>query len=291
VEGRLTGMLAVTQSTPGRHWSEKDIQVLSIVASSSAGVIEQARLRAEAMDKQRLEEESRRMMSELHVAREIQMGMLPESPLTCGPWRVCGQVIPERQVGGDGYDHRTLGENRFGFAIADVAGKGAPAALLMSNLLASLHAFCNGRVPVTEAVRNVNRSVCRWVASDRFITLFYGEVDLDRGVLTYTNAGHNLPLLRRRDGVMFELTEGGPPLGLLPDTNYAQGQVPIALGDSLLAYSDGISDAQNPRGETFGEERLRQLWSHLGGWPRRWRWRSSSPSWPPSAATPPRPTT
>jgi len=192
------------------------------------------------------------------------MGMLPARPLRCGPWRVYGRVIPARQVGGDGYEHRLLSETRFGFAIADVAGKGAPAALLMSNLLASLHAFCTGRVAVTEAIRNVNKSVCRWVASDRFITLFYAEVDVERGRLTYTNAGHNPPIVRRRDGSLFELREGGPPLGVGEDTDFAQAEVPFAPGDSLLSYSDGISEARSATGDTFGEDRLRQLWSQLG---------------------------
>jgi sigma-B regulation protein RsbU (phosphoserine phosphatase) len=260
VENRITGMLAVTNRAPGRHWTADEVQLLTIVANYSAGVIEQARLRVEAEEKKRLEEENRRMERELDLAREIQMSLVPSQPLIGGPWEVHGKVVPARQVGGDYYDYFPLGGGRFGITIADVSGKGVPAALLMSNVQASLRAFCNGDREITEALRQVNRSVARSASGGKFITLFYGEVDFEQGVLRFTNAGHNYPMLRRSDGSIEELQEGGLILGLFEDAEYQRGEVPFAPGDSLLLYSDGISEAADTRGNLFGEDRLRALW-------------------------------
>jgi len=260
VDNRITGMLAVTNRTPGRRWTDDEVQLMSIVATNSAGVIEQARLRVEAEEKKRLEAENKRMETELDLAREIQMSLVPSRPLVAGPWEVHGTVVPARQVGGDYYDFFPLGEGRFAVTIADVSGKGVPAALLMANVQASLRAFCNGDREITEAIRQVNRSVARASSGGKFITLFYGEVDHARGVLRFTNAGHNYPMLRHRDGSIEELRHGGLLLGLFEDAEYERGEVPFAPGDALLLYSDGISEAADSRGQQFGEERLQAIW-------------------------------
>jgi phosphoserine phosphatase RsbU/P len=260
VENRITGMLAVTNRTPGRQWTEDDARLLGIVATNSAGVIEQARLRVEAEEKKRLEEEIRVRERELDLARDIQMSLVPSAPLVRGPWEVHGRVVPARQVGGDYFDYFPLEGGRFAITIADVSGKGVPAALLMSNVQASLRAFCNGDREITEAIRQVNRSVARSASGGKFITLFYGEVDVERGVLRFTNAGHNYPMLRRRDGAIEELEEGGLLLGLFEDAEYQCGETPFAAGDALLLYSDGISEAADSHGQLFGEDRLRSLW-------------------------------
>ncbi|MBI3539538.1 MAG: SpoIIE family protein phosphatase [Candidatus Eisenbacteria bacterium] len=175
VDNRITGMLAVTNRTPGRHWTDDEAKLLTIVATNSAGVIEQARLRVEAEEKKRLEEENRRMESELDLARDIQMSLVPSGPLHGGPWEVHGKVVPARQVGGDYFDYFPLDGSRFAITIADVSGKGVPAALLMSNVQASLRAFCNGEREITEAIRQVNRSVARSASGGKFITLFYAR--------------------------------------------------------------------------------------------------------------------
>jgi len=262
VGNRTTGMLAVTNRSPGRMWSAEEVQLLDIVASHSAGVIEQARLRAEAEEKKRLEEENRRMERELDLARDIQMSLVPSRPLHAGPWEVHGRVVPARQVGGDFFDFFPLDDARFGIAIADVSGKGVPAALLTANVQASLRAFCNGERPITDAMRRVNHSVMRAAAGGKFITLFYGEVDHGRGVLRYTNAGHNYPLVRRGSGALEELTEGGMLLGLFEDADYDLGEIPFGSGDALLLYSDGISEAIDSRGNEFGDARLKAVWQN-----------------------------
>ena len=260
VGNRITGMLAVTNRAPGRKWTPEEIQLFDIVAAHSAGVIEQARLRVEAEEKKRLEDENRAMERELDLARDIQMSLVPAQPLLLGPWEVHGKVVPARQVGGDYFDYFPLGPERFGITIADVSGKGVPAAILMSNVQASLRAFCNGEREITDAIRRVNQSVARSSAGGKFITLFYGEVDAGRGVLRFTNAGHNYPLLRRSSGAIEELTEGGLLLGLFDNAEYQEGTVAFGPGDALLLYSDGISEAIDTRGQQFGEDRLRALW-------------------------------
>ena len=207
-----------------------------------------------------LEREKALMERELDYARDIQMSLVPSSPLGCGPWEIHGKVVPARQVGGDYYDYFPLGEGRFGITIADVSGKGVPAALLMANVQGLLRAFCNGEREVAEAVRQVNRSVSRAASGGKFITLFYGEVDVRRGRLRYTNAGHNYPLLRRRDGTIDELAQGGLLLGLFDDATYEHGEAAFAPGDALLLYSDGISEATDSRDQLYGEARLRSVW-------------------------------
>jgi sigma-B regulation protein RsbU (phosphoserine phosphatase) len=264
VGNRVTGMLAVTQAQPGRDWTHNDAQLLAIVASNSAGVIEQARLRVEALEKQRLEEETRRMDRELKLASEIQMSLVPAGPLVVGHWEAHGRIIPARMVGGDAFDYFPLGDGRFGIAIADVSGKGVPAALLMSNVQASLRAFCDGRWPIREAIRHVNQSVVRTASNGKFITLFYGEIDPGNARLRFINAGHNYPLLRRAGGAVEELREGGTPLGIFEDADYEQGEVSFHPGDGLMLYSDGISEAVDVAGMEFGEGRLRDLWQQQG---------------------------
>lgn len=267
VENRFTGMLAVTQAKPGRVWTRDEIQLLSIVAANSAGVIEQARLRAEALEKQRLEAQMRAQERELDLARDIQMGLLPRAPLRSGPWEARGRVVPARQVGGDSFDCFGLDDGRFAVAIADVSGKGVPAALMTSNVQASLRAFCDGRRPILEAIRQLNASVTRSASGGKFITLFYAEIDPAAGSLRYVNAGHNYPLLRLADGTLVELERGGLPLGILADGPYEEGTVAFAPGDALLMFSDGITEALDPKGRQFGDDRLYALWRTRGGGP------------------------
>lgn len=259
-DGRITGMLAVTNRTPGRRWTDGDLRMLGILANYSAGVIEAARLREEEQKKKELEAEKKLMDIELVRARERQMSLVPSAPLAIGPWETHGIVVPARRVGGDYYDFYPLDENRFAIAIADVSGKGMPAAILMANVQGLLRAFCDGERPIPEAIRLVNRAVSRNASSGQFITLFYGEVDHSRGILRYTNAGHNFPYLRRKDGTLLELEDGGLLLGLFDDATYEMGETPFTPGDSLILFSDGIPEAADSRGELYGEERLQALW-------------------------------
>ncbi|MEO5616175.1 MAG: GAF domain-containing SpoIIE family protein phosphatase [Candidatus Eisenbacteria bacterium] len=267
VGGRMTGMLAVTHNAPGRHWMSNEVQLMTIVANSSGSVLEQARLRLEAVDRQRLTELNQRMEAELVQARDIQMGLVPARPLTFGPWEAVGRIEPARMVGGDAFSFYALPPHRFAVAIADVSGKGVPAALLMSSVQASLRAFCDGRWSIPDAMRHVNQSVARAAQNGKFITMFYAEVDTEARRLRFSNAGHNYPMLRRADGRIEMLKTGGLPLGLFEDTEFVEGVSSFAPGDSLLLYSDGVSEALNSAGDEFGEERLERLWQEHGSRP------------------------
>jgi sigma-B regulation protein RsbU (phosphoserine phosphatase) len=264
VDNRITGLLAVTQSAPGRRWTQDDIELLSIVAGSSAGVIEQARLRVEAEEKKRLEEEARRIGQELEQARDAQMRLVPAGPLRLGAWEVTGRVTPARQVGGDSFDYFVIGGHRLGLSIGDVSGKGLPAALLMMTAQGYLRVFCSSDQPLPEKLRLLNQSVVRSAQPGKFITLFYGELDPDAGRLAYVNAGHNYPLLRRADGTLETLVEGGLMLGFEEDQAFAQGEAAMAPGDALLLYSDGVTEAMDLRGEEYGEDRLLEAWRRYG---------------------------
>jgi sigma-B regulation protein RsbU (phosphoserine phosphatase) len=261
VENRITGMLAVTNRAPGRVWSPEEVQLLGIVASHSGEAIEKARLRSDAEDKRRMEEEQKRYEIEFAKARQIQMSLVPSGPLFVGPWEIHGKVIPAQHVGGDYFDYFPLDDHRFGVTIADVSGKGLAAALLMSNVQASLRAFCDGGLEISDALGRVNRNLARHISPGKFITLFYGEVDTTRNVLRYSNAGHNYPLLRRADGTIEELGVGGIMLGPMENAQYELAEVAFAPGDGLLLYSDGISEAFDTRDNQFGDDRLRDAWN------------------------------
>jgi serine phosphatase RsbU (regulator of sigma subunit) len=275
VENRITGLLAVTQAEPGRRWTEDDVELLSIVAGSSAGAIEQARLRVEALavqrleaDKQRLESEARRIERELDQARDAQMRLVPDGPLRLGAWEVAGCVTPARQVGGDSFDYFVVDGRRLGFSIGDVSGKGMPAALLMMTAQGYLRVFCcAGQRPLPEKLRLLNQSVTRSAQPGKFITLFYGELDPEDGVLRYVNAGHNYPLLRRSNGDLEPLVEGGLMLGFGDEVEFKEGETPMAPGDTLLLYSDGASEAMNAQMQDYGEDRLQEAWRRCGTLP------------------------
>lgn len=261
VDGRMTGLLAVSEQAVGRVWTASDVQVMNIVAAHSAGVIEKARLRAEAEQKRQLELENERMEKELLLARDIQMRLVPDVAMVVDAWQVGGRVVPARQVGGDYYDHFSIGPGRIAVTIADVSGKGVPAALLVSTVQGTLRAFADGSHAPAQVLHQLNRSVSRSAGPGRFVTLFYAELDLGSGDVRYVNAGHNYPLLRRSDGRLETLQTGGLPLGLFEDATYEEGATTLGDGDGLLLFSDGITEAIDAFRQEFGDERLEALWS------------------------------
>jgi serine phosphatase RsbU (regulator of sigma subunit) len=265
IESRMTGLIAVTQAAPGRRWTEDDVELLAIVGGRSAGAIEQARLRAEAEDKKRLEEEARRMHRELEQARAVQMRLVPSQPLRLGPWEISGSVTPAHEVGGDSFDYFMVAGRRLGFAIGDVSGKGMPAALFMMTGQSLLRAFFQEDRPLPEKMRLLNQRVTRSAEPGKFITMFYGELDPGDGTLRYINAGHDYPMLRRADGGIEPLSTGGLMLGFDEDVEFQQGETTMAPGDSLLLYSDGVTEALDTGGQDFGVDRVREVWRRLGG--------------------------
>ncbi len=196
---------------------------------------------------------------ELDEARRIQRKLLPSAMPQIEGFEICASWQPAAGVGGDCYDAIAFGPSRMGLSIADVVGKGIPAALLMSNLQAAVRAFATGAAQPAELCQQVNRILCGHIAEGRFISFFYCLIDGDEGTLSYANAGHYPPILVRADGTVERLSVGGAVLGVFPEGAYEQGQTPLHTGDRLVLYTDGITEANDANGEEFGEERLIDL--------------------------------
>ena len=147
-------------------------------------------------------------------------------------------------------------DSRIGVSIADVVGKGLPAALLMSNLQAAVRAFATDGAAPHDVCSSVNRLLCRNIAAGKFVTFCYRPLDTAERTICYANAGHNPPIVMHADGTVERLTAGGTPLGVFADATYEQDQIPLAPGDRLVLFTDGITEAQDPQGDEFGEARL-----------------------------------
>lgn len=189
-------------------------------------------------------------------ALQIQRALLPASLPCTERFDIVGAWQPARGFGGDCYDAFTFGPDRVGLTIADVAGKGLPAALIMSSLQAAVRAFALETSAPGAVCASVNRLLCGQMISGRFATFCYLRLDAARGTVTYANAGHNPPLLVRANGEIVPLPTGGVVLGVFPDARFEDGHAAIAAGDRLVLYTDGITEARNPEEEEFGETRL-----------------------------------
>jgi len=222
--------------------------------------LEQARARREVM---RQEDEAvqqlRQQEQEFDQARVIQQSFLPHDIPEVAGYDFSGAWRPARSVGGDYFDVLPLATARFGLAIADVMGKGVPAALLMSNLQAVVRASAGENTEPAELCARVNKQLCRNLANDRFVTFFYGVLHAEEKRLVYTNAGHNPPILLRFDGTAERLATGGAVMGMFPEGRYEQSEIRLESADRLVLFTDGISELRNAAGEEFGEERLVKL--------------------------------
>jgi sigma-B regulation protein RsbU (phosphoserine phosphatase) len=199
-----------------------------------------------------------RAQREHEDARMIQRALLPAS---LPQVEVCDIAViwePASDFGGDCYDALRLADGRLGVSIGDVAGKGLPAALVMSNLQASVRAFAGQDRAPYQVAAAVNRSLCANTELRRFVTFFYGVVDPARRTLSYSNAGHNPPLLVRADGTVHRLSTGGMVLGIFGETLYEQREIDLRSGDRLVLFTDGITEAESAAQEEFGDDRLIQ---------------------------------
>jgi sigma-B regulation protein RsbU (phosphoserine phosphatase) len=212
--------------------------------------IERGRARRQKMETER---------REFDEARRIQRKLLPASMPELDGWEIASSWQPAAGVGGDCFDAIRFGDTRVAVSIADVVGKGIPAALLMSNLQAAVRAFATDSVRPDELCHQVNRILCGNIAEGRFISFFYCVVDSAIGSLTYANAGHYPPVLVRADGSVERLTAGGPVLGVFADGTYEHGTVQVSSGDRLVLFTDGITEARRADDEEFGEARVIEL--------------------------------
>jgi phosphoserine phosphatase RsbU/P len=192
---------------------------------------------------------------ELQRAREIQESLLPKQIPQLPGFEVASAWQPARAVGGDYFDVLKLDENRLALCIADVSGKGVPAALLMANLQASLRASVRDLDSPARVCTIVNGMLCESIAAGKFVTFFCGVLDAGSRTFRYCNAGHPYPILVS-SGVLRTLDQGGAVLGVLPAWTYQDLSVDLSSGDRLLLFTDGITEAEGPQGEEFGEGRV-----------------------------------
>ena len=199
-----------------------------------------------------------RLRLELEEAREIQQGLMPRRmPNLCG-FTLASAWQPAHVVGGDYLTAFKFNERYAALCVADVAGKGLPAALLMSNMQAALRPLASDGISPRELCARLNQLMYRNTPLNKFISCFYGVLDVSSRTVTFTNAGHNPPLLVRRGGECIRLEEGGPVIAAFTDSRYTQREIQIYSGDKLLMFTDGLTEARHSSGEEFGEERLRE---------------------------------
>jgi predicted ester cyclase len=203
---------------------------------------------------------------ELRVARGIQQASLPKEVPQLEGWQISPFYQPAREVGGDFYDFHLLSEGRLGLVVGDATGKGVPAALVMSTTcgMLQLAAQALGSPSPGEVLAQVNETLFARIPSNMFVTCFYAVLDPESGSLSYANAGHDPPYMRRSNDDAEELRARGMPLGLMAGMGYEEQGASLSEGESVLFYSDGLVEAHDPEGEMFGFPRLRALIAQHG---------------------------
>jgi len=243
----MIGVLYLDSRERGALRSASAQGALETLSAEAALAIENARLYREALDKAKFEQE-------LKVAAGIQQSLLPQANRDGKFFSTAAASIACRAVGGDFYDYVDLPTGQFGFIVGDVAGKGSPAALLAAAALGMFSAEATYNTSAAQLITRLNLGLFRRAIESRFLTTFYGMLSAD-GSLTYTNAGHNAPLVVSKDGIR-RLETGGVVLGLFDAASFEEETIQLAPGDFILAFSDGVTEALNPAGEEFTDERL-----------------------------------
>jgi sigma-B regulation protein RsbU (phosphoserine phosphatase) len=256
---RVIGALQVLNKPGG--FTADDVELLHLAAVYSAAALEGQRLRREA-------EEARLVYQELAIARDVQQQMFPQQFPKLANLECAAFCRPAKSVGGDYYDFVELPDDVLAFTLGDVSGKGIVAALLMSSIQASLRALLSKAWTSSAALfEEFNRSIYRCTVRGRYSTLIFGSLDMAERRLTYVNAGHVPPMLRRRNGEIVRLEVGGLPIGLLANIKFNQGEILLEQGDVLLCLSDGITEALNSVGDMWDESEIEKLLSESGELP------------------------
>jgi len=257
---RVIGLIYVDSPNAVREFTREDLNLLTVMANVAAIRIEHARLNE-------IEEAERAMAKDMHQAALIQERLLGSPPKLEG-MDIAAKTVASRAVGGDYYDFIKYPDGRVAIMVGDVAGKGMPAALLMSSLQARVHVVFEEPDGLAQKLTRLNKSTCANCPDNRFITFFTCIADPRTGHVTYANAGHNPPLVVRAKGG-FELLEGagGMILGILPMAQYQEANVTLDPGDVLVLFSDGVTEEADPDDNQFGEERLANIVAELSNRP------------------------
>ncbi|MBV9768266.1 MAG: SpoIIE family protein phosphatase [Bryobacterales bacterium] len=256
-DDRVIGLIYLDSPHFIHEFSKEDLSLLTVMANVAAIRIEHTRL-AEVEQAERLH------AKELDQAAEIQRSLLPVKEPSVAGVDLAGYNAACHTVGGDYYDFLPYPDGRVGLLVGDVAGKGMPAALLMSSLQARVQVLFDDPSDLAALVTRLNRIISSNCPSNRFITFFIGILDPKTGELTYVNAGHNPPLVAHADGAVEKLEGTGLILGILPIATYEQGICRLEPGDAVLLFSDGVTEAVRPDAdEEFGEDRLARVLAGL----------------------------
>jgi len=229
-------------------FTKSEIALVQSIANHATVAIENAKLYEESVEKQRIEQE-------LALAAEIQAELLPATNPDLSTVDIEAKIVPCRQLSGDLYDFLDLGNQHTGLVIADVSGKGAPGAILMATTRVILRTQAENTLSTEKVVDKINNALCADTRPTEFVSMFYSVLDEAASTLTYTNAGHNPPILFKGDQNVF-LEEGGIPLGIIENAAYDSGQIQLASGDVILFYTDGVTEAMNDEKRIFGVKRL-----------------------------------
>src|SRR6185436_14031166 len=230
-------------------YSKDDLDVLMLLAAQVAIIIEKVMLHEQMIEKKRLE-------GQLEVARQVQLELLPAGDPQLSGYDISAYNFPTEEVSGDYYDWVSIYDDQIAIVIADVSGKGVPAALLMAFLRASLRAATHIGYSTRISMAKVNYLLWESIERNQFVTAFYGILDGPNRTLSYSNAGHTPSLLVHANGSHRFIDRGNVPLGMFRDTRYHEYYLSFEPGDLLVLYTDGVTEATNPSGEEFGRERL-----------------------------------
>ncbi|MGH2570011.1 MAG: SpoIIE family protein phosphatase, partial [bacterium] len=260
-ERRIEGLLVLGPKRSGDRYRAEDLELLATLGDQAGTSLSSSLLYEEALERRRLEEE-------LAVARRIQKTLLPSRVPSPAGIEIAATTRPCREVGGDFYDFLDFGSRGLGLAVADVSGKGVPAALILSGLQATLRAEASPKSEPEPVVAKINQRLCASdVGSGGFASLLYGRLDPRDRSFRYVNAGHPAGIVVRRDGSLSRLETGGILLGVETDATYTAGRETFAPGDLLLLFSDGVTDVLNQDDEQFGDARLATLVPRLAHLP------------------------
>jgi sigma-B regulation protein RsbU (phosphoserine phosphatase) len=257
--GRIEGLFALGDLPAGRSFDAEDHDFAMTLGRQALAALENVRL-------QQLRIQKLRQDRELQIAREIQQSLFPAGRPTIPGFQLAAQSEPSQQVGGDLFDFIPLPGGRIALAVADVSGKGTPASILMASLHASLRALAGTSSPA-RLMERLNDFILATTQENKYVTLFYGELDPELRRLSYVSAGHVPPFLVRADGRSERLDKGGPVLGLLRDVAFEVGEIGLASGDLLAVVTDGATEAasSDDEDEEFGDGRVLDALAAAGG--------------------------
>ncbi len=253
VQGARRGLLIIGRKMNGTEFTDENLLFIEAVGNAAMAALENERLFREELEKKRLE-------SELSIALEIQKNLLPDKSPVMQNFHITGTSLPSRHVAGDLFDYIRLDDQRYLIAIADVSGKGIPASLIMANFQAALRVLAMSGISLADIVIKINNLLYHNTAADKFVTSFFCIIDDSNGKVSYINAGHNPPFVKRNYGDIEKLTNGGLILGFMEHPfEYQEGEIYLNKGDLMILYTDGVTEAENKNGEDYGENRLEQF--------------------------------